>query len=138
MVERLKRLWVFVFISFVGFLLGIAANFFYFVALPILIEVFPQILGMTWVIWGIIGAFLSVAGCLIYAFDMSKRLKILGLFAVIGFLVGVAGNLLCFNVLPILIILFPQLFKVTWITWGLIGAFISVAGCIIYAYFPQR
>jgi len=56
------------FIGFIGFLLGIAANFVYFRAMPILTKAFPLILEIDWVMWGIIGAFLSIVCCLIYAY----------------------------------------------------------------------
>jgi len=68
MEQKSKMLAAIVIIGFVGFLLGIAVNFVYFKALPILIEVFPQILGMDWVVWGLIGAFLAIICCLIYAY----------------------------------------------------------------------
>jgi len=66
--QKTKMLGALAFIGFIGFLLGIAANFIYFEALPVLTQVFPQILEMTWVVWGLIGAFLSMICCLIYAY----------------------------------------------------------------------
>jgi len=66
--EKLKRLGAFALISFIGFLSGIAANFICSGALPILIKVFPQILEISWIAWGLIGSLLSVVGCLIYAY----------------------------------------------------------------------
>ena len=66
--QKSKMLGMIVIIGFIGFLLGIAANFVYFKALPILIEVFPQILEMDWVVWGLVGAFLAIICCLIYAY----------------------------------------------------------------------
>jgi len=66
--EKTKRFEAVVFIGFIGFLLGIAAYFIYFEALPIIMEVFPQILEISWIMWGLIGAFLSVTCCLIYAY----------------------------------------------------------------------
>ena len=132
---KMKRLGAFTLISFIGFLIGIVANLICFQALPILQQIFPQILGMTWVIWGLTGTFLSVAGCLVYTvFNVSKRLEILGLMAISGFLMGVIANFLYFYGLPILVTLFPQIFNVTWIIWGIMGALISAIGCLIYAY----
>jgi len=66
--QKTKMLGAIVIIGFTGFLLGIAANFVYFKALPILIEVFPQILEMDWIVWGLVGAFLAIICCLIYAY----------------------------------------------------------------------
>ena len=66
--QKSKMLGMIVIIGFIGFLLGIAANFVYFKALPILIEVFPQILEMDWVVRGLVGAFLAIICCLIYAY----------------------------------------------------------------------
>jgi len=66
--ERIKMFGALTFIGFIGFMLGIAARFIYFEALPVLAGVFPQIFGVTWVVWGLIGAFLSVICCLIYAY----------------------------------------------------------------------
>jgi ABC-type antimicrobial peptide transport system permease subunit len=66
--QKSKMLGAIVIIGFIGFLLGIAVNFVYFKALPILLEVFPQILEMDWVVWGLVGAFLAIICCLIYAY----------------------------------------------------------------------
>ncbi len=66
--EKVKMFGALTFIAFVGFLLGIAANFVYFKALPSITAVFPLILEIDWVMWGLIGAFLSVICCLIYAY----------------------------------------------------------------------
>ena len=68
---KIKMFGALTFIGLIGFLLGIAANFVYFKALPILMEVSPnlsQILEIDWVMWGLMGAFLSVIYCLIYAY----------------------------------------------------------------------
>ncbi len=68
MEQKSKMLGAIVIIGFVGFLLGIAVNFVYFKALPILLEVFPQILEMDWIMWGLVGSFLAIICCLIYAY----------------------------------------------------------------------
>jgi len=65
--ERTKMFGALTFIGLIGFLLGIAARFLYFEALPILSAAFPQIFGVAWLVWGLIGAFLAVVCCLIYA-----------------------------------------------------------------------
>lgn len=55
-------------IGLVGFVLGAAANLLYSKALPVLIEVFPQIFASEWAAWGLIGAILAIVCCLIYAY----------------------------------------------------------------------
>jgi len=69
---------------------------------------------------------------------VGKRLKILGLFAVTGFILGAAANLVYFKALPIMIKIFPQILEVTWISWGIIGAFLSIIGCLAYASLPEK
>jgi ABC-type antimicrobial peptide transport system permease subunit len=66
--QRSKMLGAIAIIGIVGFILGIVANFFYFKALPYLIEVFPQILEVDWVVWGVVGALLAIICCVIYAY----------------------------------------------------------------------
>jgi len=65
--QKSKMLGAIALIGFIGFLLGIASNLIYFVALPVLKEIFPQIFETTWLVWGLIGAFLAIICCLIYA-----------------------------------------------------------------------
>ena len=67
MEQRNKMLIAIAIIGVLGFLLGIAANFFYFKALPFLLEVFPQILEVDWFVWGVVGALLAIICCVIYA-----------------------------------------------------------------------
>ena len=67
-----------------------------------------------------------------------KRFKAIAMFAIIGFLFGIAANLLYFHAGPALALIFPQLLEKTWLLWGLIGASISIVGCVIYAALPER
>jgi ABC-type antimicrobial peptide transport system permease subunit len=55
-------------IGLIGFILGVAANIIYSRALPLLLETFPQIIASEWAAWGLVGAFLAIACCLIYAY----------------------------------------------------------------------
>ncbi|MEM1607207.1 MAG: hypothetical protein QW341_03410 [Candidatus Bathyarchaeia archaeon] len=55
-------------IGLTGFILGAVANIIYSKALPILIEVFPQIFSSEWAAWGLVGAILAIVCCLIYAY----------------------------------------------------------------------
>ena len=68
MYQKSKMLVAIGIIGFIGFLLGAVVNFVYVKALPILIEVFPQILEIDWVVWGLGGAILAIICCLIYAY----------------------------------------------------------------------
>jgi len=69
---------------------------------------------------------------------MGNRLRTVGLFALSGFFFGVAANFVYFNALPVLAQLFPQILERTWLLWGLVGAIISVAGCLLYAFLPEK
>jgi hypothetical protein len=69
---------------------------------------------------------------------MVNKLKIFAIFAVMGFILGVVIHVMYFEVLPTLLAVFPQVFNITWVVWGIVGASISVAGCIVYATLPQR
>ncbi|MEM2326205.1 MAG: hypothetical protein QXF59_05600 [Candidatus Bathyarchaeia archaeon] len=55
-------------IGFTGFIFGAIANIIYSKALPILVEIFPQIFSSEWAAWGLIGAILAIICCLIYAY----------------------------------------------------------------------
>ena len=67
-----------------------------------------------------------------------KRFKAIALFAITGFLVGIAINLMYYKAGPVLALIFPQLLEKTWLLWGLIGASVSIVGCIIYVSLPER
>jgi hypothetical protein len=67
-----------------------------------------------------------------------NKIKILGIFALLGFSLGIGANVLYFEVMPILTQIFPQIFGITWMLWGIIGATIAVIGCLLYAFFPER
>jgi len=69
---------------------------------------------------------------------MGKRLRVLGIFAIIGFILGAAVNFIYFEVLPTLIEVFPQIFGAQWVLWGFAGASLSVLGCLIYAMLPEE
>ncbi|MBS7606637.1 hypothetical protein KEJ14_02195 [Candidatus Bathyarchaeota archaeon] len=66
--QRLKMMIATLIIGFIGFILGAVANLLYARILPLLLEMFPQIFSIGWVIWGLIGAFLAIICCLIYAY----------------------------------------------------------------------
>jgi ABC-type antimicrobial peptide transport system permease subunit len=66
--------------------------------------------------------------------DKVKRVAALTFIACIGFLLGIAANVIFTEAFPLLIDTFPLLSQMTWIRWGLVGTLLSVAVCIIYAY----
>lgn len=55
-------------VGLIGFIIGAVANIIYSKALPILIEIFPQIFYSEWAAWGLVGAILAIVCCLIYAY----------------------------------------------------------------------
>jgi len=64
---------------------------------------------------------------------MALTLFVIGL---IGFMLGVAANLLYSKALPLLIEAFPQILASEWAAWGLVGAALAIVCCLIYAYMP--
>ena len=66
-----------------GFLLGVVANLLYVNALPALSAALPQLLAFlngSWLLWGVIGALVSIGASLLYAFfpeDNTKKALIL-------------------------------------------------------------
>jgi len=69
---------------------------------------------------------------------MGRRIKIYGLFAIFGWLVGAMANVAYFWAWPLLVEIYPQILGTGWILWGFIGSLISVAGCAIYASLPKK
>jgi len=66
--QKTRKFGAIALIGFFGFLLGVVANFISSEVLPILANIFPRIFGATWIMWGIIGAFLAIISCLLYAY----------------------------------------------------------------------
>jgi uncharacterized BrkB/YihY/UPF0761 family membrane protein len=67
--------------------------------------------------------------------DKMKRIAAFTFIACIGFLLGIAANVIFTEAFPFLIETFPIISQMTWIRWGLVGTLLSVAVCIIYASF---
>jgi len=65
---------------------------------------------------------------------MSARIRVMGFFALIGFIGGVIANLTSGWVIPKLLELFPQLLKAEWLFWGFAGALLAMAVPVIFAY----
>jgi len=69
---------------------------------------------------------------------MGRRIKIYGLFAILGWFVGAMVNVAYFWAWPLLVEIYPRILETGWILWGFIGALISVAVCAIYASLPKK
>jgi len=69
---------------------------------------------------------------------MSQRVKIMGSFALLGFLMGIAAYLAYNWVIPILIEIFPQILSMGWLLWGFVGALLSETMLLLWASFPKQ
>lgn len=65
---------------------------------------------------------------------MSDRLKILGTFAVLGFIGGVSANILYHTLWPWLLEVFPTIFNAEWVLSGIAGALITSFMVVIWVY----
>lgn len=65
---------------------------------------------------------------------MSERIRILGIFAILGFIAGVIANFTYHYVLPVIVAIFPQIFSVEWIISGLAGAILTICIMLAWAY----
>ncbi len=68
---------------------------------------------------------------------MGERLKVLGTFAILGFLAGVIANVTYHTVVPGLLALFPQLIKAEWMLSGLAGAMLTIVIVTVWAYLSR-
>jgi hypothetical protein len=65
---------------------------------------------------------------------MSERIKIIGIFAILGFIAGVIANLTYHYVLPVIFAIFPEILAIEWILSGLAGASLTVFIMLVWAY----
>jgi len=65
---------------------------------------------------------------------MNGRLKILGIFALLGFIGGVLANVLYHTLWPWLLAVFPSIFTADWILSGIAGALITSCLVVIWVY----
>lgn len=65
---------------------------------------------------------------------MSERIKVLGIFAILGFIAGVTANFAYHYVLPAIIAIFPEILSVEWILSGFAGALLTVFIMLVWAY----
>ena len=68
---------------------------------------------------------------------MNDRLKILGTFAVLGFVGGVLANVGFHTVWPWLAVNFPLIFSAEWVISGMAGALITTFFVVIWVYLSQ-
>jgi hypothetical protein len=70
--------------------------------------------------------------------QMSDRLKVLGVFALLGFLGGIAANIGYKTVWPWLVESFPLIFaSAEWIISGIAGALIAMFVVVIWVYLSK-
>jgi len=65
---------------------------------------------------------------------MNDRLRILGIFALLGFLGGVVANILYHTVLPWLLATFPSILTAEWVLSGIAGSLITTFLVVIWVY----
>ena len=68
---------------------------------------------------------------------MSDRMKILGMFAVLGFLGGVLANVGFHTVWPWLVTNFPLIFSAEWVISGMAGALITTGFVVVWVYLSR-
>jgi len=65
---------------------------------------------------------------------MSERVKIIGIFAVLGFVAGVIANFTYHYVLPVIFAIFPEIFSIEWVLSGFAGAILTVFVVLVWTY----
>ena len=68
---------------------------------------------------------------------MGDRIKILGAFALLGFMGGVVANVSFHTVWPWLVVNFPFIFSAEWVISGLAGALIATFFVVIWVYLSK-
>lgn len=65
---------------------------------------------------------------------MGDRIKILGIFALLGFLGGVIANVGFHTVWPWLVVNLPFIFSAEWVISGIAGALITTCFVVVWVY----
>ncbi|KPV65506.1 MAG: hypothetical protein AOA65_0110 [Candidatus Bathyarchaeota archaeon BA1] len=65
---------------------------------------------------------------------MGGRLKVMGSFALLGFIAGVAANFVYRRILPVIIRSFPEILRAEWILSGFAGATLTTIVLVLWAY----
>jgi len=68
---------------------------------------------------------------------MAERIKILGVFALLGFVGGVLANIGFHTVWPWLLANFPLIFSAEWVISGMAGALITTFFVVIWVYLSK-
>jgi hypothetical protein len=68
---------------------------------------------------------------------MNDRVKILGVFAMLGFIGGIVANIGYHTVWPWLLATFPLLFSTEWVISGMAGALITTFFVVIWVYLSK-
>ena len=68
---------------------------------------------------------------------MSERIKVLGTFALLGFVAGIAANLLYHTAWPWLLKAFPTILQVEWMVSGLVGALLTIIMLVLWVYLSR-
>jgi len=66
---------------------------------------------------------------------MNERIKILGIFAILGFVAGILANVAYHTVIPALLAAFPNIISAEWVLSGIAGMMITLLVLAIWAYF---
>jgi len=69
---------------------------------------------------------------------MGGRIKILGSFALLGFIAGVAANFAYHRVFPVLLAIFPGILLAEWVLSGIAGAFLTLLMVVLWVYLGRR
>ncbi len=65
---------------------------------------------------------------------MSERIKILGIFAILGFVAGILANFAYHTVLPTILAIFPEMLQAEWMLSGIAGAILTMLVLVLWAY----
>ena len=65
---------------------------------------------------------------------MSERIKVLGTFALLGFVAGIAANLLYHMAWPWLLNAFPTILHAEWMVSGIAGALLTIIMLVLWVY----
>jgi hypothetical protein len=68
---------------------------------------------------------------------MSERIRILGMFAILGFVAGVIANFTYHYVLPVIFTIFPEILSVEWVISGFAGAILTLCVLLVWVYLSQ-
>ena len=65
------------------------------------------------------------------------RTKMIGLFALLGFIAGVVANLAYHKVFPLLLKIVPEILRAEWVLSGLAGSLLTKIMLVLWAYLSK-